>query len=273
MTRTTYRWACVICDEKFVKLTELRLHNVTHTGKVTNPKRVSTCQVCGKSVKDIKRHEKTHTGEKPFSCTYCDKKFIEDSYRLKHERIHIGDKPFSCTHCEKKFFTNSAKKDHEKIHSTDRPYVNCPECNKKLISVSYLEKHRKTHSNGKRKAKPCFCTNLRNKHNGEKLVTCSWCDKNIQPINQKTDGELVHTGEKQFSCATCDIKFLTNFDLEQHAEVVHTSKEDNEIIFNCKKCERKFTLLESLSDHELMMHPKTNIEENIEEILLMTGSA
>ena len=35
-----------------------------------------------------------HTGEKPFQCTYCDKKFRTRMNMVKHEIIHTGERPY-----------------------------------------------------------------------------------------------------------------------------------------------------------------------------------
>lgn len=51
-----------------------------------------TCEICGRAFKkryDLKRHERMHTGVKPYSCSVCFKQFSrKDNYvthiRMKH---------------------------------------------------------------------------------------------------------------------------------------------------------------------------------------------
>ena len=50
--------------------------------------------------KDSKRHECTHTGEKPFRCTKCGRNFSQSSHSKTHERTHTGEKPLWGTKCE-----------------------------------------------------------------------------------------------------------------------------------------------------------------------------
>ena len=41
--------------------------------------------------------------QKPYACSYCEKKFSHVHLMKQHVRIHTGEKPFACKYCEKRF--------------------------------------------------------------------------------------------------------------------------------------------------------------------------
>ena len=45
----------------------------------------------------------SHTGETPYLCKYCQKRFKQYNGLTRHERIHTGEKPYKCRFCNERF--------------------------------------------------------------------------------------------------------------------------------------------------------------------------
>ena len=65
-------------------------------------KLVFECTLWGKafsSSNDLTRHERTHSGDRPYANTTCGQTFSVSSNLTKHMRTHSGDCPYACTTC------------------------------------------------------------------------------------------------------------------------------------------------------------------------------
>jgi len=63
---------------------------------------------------------RTHTGEKPYKCKYCDRAFAQSNDLVKHTRSHIGDNTYQCKQCPQAFRLYSELREHGKEHFIEK---------------------------------------------------------------------------------------------------------------------------------------------------------
>ena len=68
----------------------------------------------------VRVHERTHTGEKPFKCTFCDFRSAQGGNIRIHERRHTGEKPYPCPYCSFASVTSSGTTFHVRSVHPDK---------------------------------------------------------------------------------------------------------------------------------------------------------
>jgi hypothetical protein len=200
------------CGKSFKRKSHLKNH-LALNACIPKPRKTGHhCNHCNVFIKgspyNLKLHERTHSGLKPFQCDECEATFVSSAALTSHKRTHSGSKPYQCDKCEISFSHLSSLKIHKRRHMGYKPFVcDFDNCDAAFCESGDLIKHQRTHT-------------------GERRFACDKCDATFTQSGHVKVHKRSHTGERQYACNVdeCDATFTQKAHLEKHKEAMHSKE-------------------------------------------------
>lgn len=221
------------------------------------------CDFCSKSFKhncQLKRHKCKGQVDRPlYTCNECGKEYSRKdrlSYHLRMQHSKKSSQNCQKYKCEKKkcgykFTRRTDLNRHRRaVHLKMREYK-CNDCGQNFAQKSNMLNHQKVVH-----AKVVTSKVETDQSVEVAAFPCPNCNKRFtRRHNMTTHIQTVHDGQKPFKCTSCTLSFGLKVILKKHVKALHSESTNDQSLFLCTICNKKFTQKSNLSTH-IQLHDK-----------------